>query len=140
MPPTVARVVVLTSGHSIEEWIGTPPAKRPTGLAKVSPGERVTFTLLLVDYRPEDLRRVDLRGKLKVTAPDGRVVLDRPDAGRGTMATLKAPQILTLAPSPDIVFTNDDQPGIYAIEADIYDAVERKRRHLSTSFELVFRK
>lgn len=140
LPPTLPRVVVLTSGHSLEEWLKTPPAKRPVGLVKAGPGERVTFNLLITEYRPPDLRAAQLRGQIRVTAPDGRVVLDRPDAGRGSMATMKAPRVVVLVPSSDIVFTNDDQPGVYAIGAMIEDLATKERHYFSGSFELVFRK
>lgn len=138
VPPVQAHLLVLAGDRTLDTWLKLDPAKRPTTLTRVGPGERVTFALVLTEYRPVDIRRIDLKGQIRVVAPDGKVVLDRPDAGRGSMATLKAPKVVVLVPSPDLVFTNQDQPGVYTASAVVDDALVRERRYLSTSFELVF--
>jgi hypothetical protein len=134
-----ASILITDTKDAIAHWVLTPTAQRPTAgrLRELTPGKKFYLPAVVSEYPYLASEKMELTAHMRITAPDGRVVLDSPAVSNAIGPDPRSPSTIVLNPVVDITFDENDPAGTYTVRATITDHVHSTYAKAEEQFQLV---
>lgn len=121
-------VFVAESPDFIREWVNTPSSFGPTirRIQKARFNQKVHAGFIVTGYTRQENFHVNFVVDVKVTDPNGKVILEGKDWARHSKKMPSERSYILADPVLDLMIETGDPPGKYRIETTVHDLVAGK--------------